>query len=83
MCDPLLFEVEPDPAVTGAATAEPGPLATALDQLASDRGSFVAEFRDADDEDVLLDREHLTLFEVPRIYLDPDRWAAFAAALDS
>lgn len=79
--DPLLFEVEPDPAVTDPDAGGPQPLDAVLGLLASDRGSFVTEFRDADDEDVLLDRENLILLEVPRIYLDTDRWAAFAAAL--
>lgn len=79
--EPLLFEVEPDPAVSAPSGAGPRPLDAVLGLLASDSGSLVTAFRDADDEDVLLDREHLILFEVPRIYLDADRWAAFAAAL--
>ena len=80
---PLTFQVEPDPPIGDPEDPDfrPGPLAEVLDILESDFGPFATEFTDEDGEVILISRHHLELLEVPRIYLEPDRWAAFADAL--
>lgn len=77
--EPTRIGVDPDAPIgeLGDPDHQPGQLAELLDDLVAGTPGPFREILDEDGEQVMLNVHQLIALEVPRIYLEPDRFAAF------
>ena len=82
--EPTKIEVDPDmpSGQIGSEDHQPGQLAELLEVLEVGGPERFHTILDADGEKVMLSIHDLMLLEVPRIYLEPARYAAFVDAND-